>query len=301
MKVLITGATGLIGKEIVALCHKAGMSVNYLTTNKQKIVTTPNYKGYYWDPKTGEIDITCIDEVEVIINLAGATVSKRWTKRYKQEIIESRQNALQLLYNTLQQQNHQIRQLITASAIGLYQDSFQNYYGEQSLKYDTSFLSDVVQKWEHNATQFKTLGIDVAVLRIGLVLSIDGGAFPQIVKPIKYGFGAILGTGKQWQSWIHIEDLSKMFLYVLEEELEGVFNAVAPNPVSNKKMTKTIAEYLGKDLWMPNVPKIGMKLLLGEMHELLFASQRVCSEKIEERGFTFKYENIQPAIEDLLT
>ncbi len=300
MKVLITGGTGLIGREIVSLCHKEDIVVNYLTTSKEKIKNESNYKGFYWNPQKGEIDKEALKDVEVIINLAGATIAKRWTRSYRQEILESRVQALATLYKGLKETKHQVRQLISASAVGIYKDSFQNYCEEKDTIYGDDFLSEVVQQWEQSAFEFKTIGIEVAVLRIGLVLSPHGGVLPTIVKPIKYGLGAIFGTGKQWQSWIHIKDLAKMIMYVLHEELEGVYNAVAPNPVSNKKMTQLIAEYYNKQLWLPNIPKNTMRLLLGKMHILLFSSQRVCSEKIQERGFNYTFENLKPALIDLL-
>ncbi len=300
MKVLITGATGLIGQEIVALCHQSNIEVNYLTTSKNKISTIPNYSGYFWDPNEGEIDVRCFDDVEVIINLVGASVAKRWTSAYKKEILDSRVQTANLLFDTLKKHKHTVRHFISASAIGLYPDSFQKYYMEDSLDRDTGFLGEVVTQWENAAQQFESLGINVGLLRIGLVLSQKGGAFPKIAKPIKYGLGAFFGNGKQWQSWIHVKDLAKMFVFLMQEELSGVFNAVAPNPVSNKKLTKEIAKRYGKKIILPNVPRLTLKIFLGEMHVLLFSSQRVCSKRIAESGFGFQYDNIVSAIEDLI-
>ncbi len=301
MKVLITGATGLIGQEIVRLCHQSDIDVHYLTTSKNKLSTTSNYTGYFWNPKNGEIDVNCFEGVEVIINLVGASVAKRWTSAYKKEIINSRIVTANLLLETLKTKKHSVRQIISASAIGIYPDSFQNYYMEDSPERDTSFLGEVVTKWEDAVLQFKTIGIDVSLLRIGLVLSGHGGAFPKIAKPIQYGFGAFFGNGKQWQSWIHIQDLARMFMYVMHEELNGVFNAVAPNPVSNKKLTRAIAEKLDKKIVLPNVPRLTLKLFLGEMHILLFSSQRVCSNRISASGFGFRYDHIVSAIDDLIS
>ncbi len=301
MKVLITGATGLIGQEIVKLCHQSGIDVNYLTTSKNKLQDTANYRGYFWNPKQGEIDSGCLDNVEVIINLVGATVAKRWTSSYKKEIIESRTVTTRLLRETLQKRkNSTVRHIISASAIGIYPDSFQNYYMEDSPERDTGFLGEVVTKWENAVSEFKTLGVEVSILRIGLVLSEKGGAYPKIAKPIQYGFGAVFGDGKQWQSWIHLDDLSQMFMFVLKEELSGVFNAVAPNPVSNKKLTYTIADRLNKKIILPNVPRFALKLILGEMHVILFSSQRVCSKRILTSGFEFQHENIVSAIDSLV-
>ncbi len=300
MKVLITGATGLIGQEIVKLCHQSNIDVNYLTTSTSKIDSQPNYKGYFWDPKKRELDTECFDGVEVIINLVGATVAKRWTSSYKKEIIESRTNTASLVFESLKNTKHSIRHIISASAIGIYPDSFQNYYTEDETDQDSGFLGHVVIQWENAVLQFKTLGIDVSLLRIGLVLSVNGGAFPKIAKPIQMKLGACFGSGKQWQSWIHIYDLARMFLFILEEQLTGVFNAVAPNPVSNEKLTYIIAEKLNKKIIVPNVPRFVMKIILGEMHVILFSSQRVCSDKISNSGFVFGYENIRSAVDVLI-
>lgn len=300
MKVLITGATGLIGKEIVKLCLKNAIEVNYLTTSKSKINNKPNYQGFYWNPKDQIIDKNCFTGVDAIIHLAGATVSKRWTSTYKKEILSSRKETTQVLVNALRSTKHSVKQVVSASAIGVYPDSLTNYYDETFETKNTSFLSEVVNVWEHEVDAFSQLNITVSKVRIGLVLSNKGGALLEMVKPIKFGFGAAFGSGKQWQSWVHINDLAKLFLYVLNHKLQGVYNAVAPNPVSNQELTKTIATVLNKPLFLPNIPKFFMKLVLGDMHTLLFESQRVSSKKIEDAGFHFKFHHLQPALEDLL-
>ena len=158
----------------------------------------------------------------------------------------------------------------------------------------------MVKAWEKAVDGFSELDINVSKVRIGLVLAENGGALQEMVKPIKLGAGAAFGTGKQWQSWVHIHDLANLFLYVLQKNLSGVYNGVAPNPVSNQELTKTIATVLKKPLFLPNIPKFFMKLVLGEMHTILFDSQRVSSKKIEDKGFYFKYHHLEPALEDLL-
>ena len=300
MKVLITGATGLIGQHIVRLCHQASFDVNYLTTSKEKLSDSSNYRGFFWDPKNGDIDVACFEDVEVIFHLAGATVAKRWTSSYKKEIIESRTVSTNLLLASIKEIKHSVRHIVSASAIGIYPDSFQNYYVEDAPQRDTGFLGQVVTRWEEAVNQFEALDIKVSLLRIGLVLSKQGGAFPKIAGPIKYGLGAFFGNGKQWQSWIHINDLAQMFMFVMNEELTGVFNAVAPNPVSNKKLTCTIAHKMNKKIVLPGIPRLMLKLFLGDMHTLLYASQRVGSSRISSAGFEFEYDNIESAVEDLV-
>lgn len=301
MRVLITGATGLIGSSIVKRFQDQGISINYLTTNKSKVEKLENYKGFYWNPKLKEIDLACFENVTAIIHLAGASISKRWTTNYKKEIINSRKLGTQLLINSLKENTYSIKQIISASAIGIYPDSLVNYYEEDFNEInESSFLSEVVKIWEDTVDGFLELNIAVAKIRIGLVLSDKGGALQEMVKPIKFGFGAAFGHGKQWQSWIHKTDLANMFLFVLQKNLDGIYNGVAPNPVTNKELTKAIAKVLKKPLFLPNIPKFLMKFMLGEMHTLLFESQRVSSKKIEDKGFNFRYCQLEHALQDLL-
>lgn len=300
MRVLITGATGLIGKEIVKLCHAKKIAVNYLTTSQSKINNSDKIQGFYWNPKLKEIDLDCFKDVDAIIHLAGATVSKRWTSDYKKEIISSRKETTQLLVDSLKKHEHTVKQVVSASAIGVYPDSLIHYYDETFSAFDNSFLTKVVQIWEHEVDAFSSLGITVSKVRIGLVLSDKGGALKEMVKPIKLGVGAPFGDGRHWQSWIHINDLAQLFLYVVKNELPGIYNAVAPNPVTNQELTKTIAATLDASLFMPNIPRFLMKLVLGDMHTILFDSQRVSNKKIEDAGFYFEYHHLQPALQDLL-
>jgi uncharacterized protein (TIGR01777 family) len=300
MIVLITGATGVVGKEIVKLCLLKNIQVHYLTTDSSKLKQEENYKGFYWNPKQNEIDEACFKDVDAIIHLAGATISKRWTASYKKKILDSRVQVTKFLFESLKKQDHKVTEFIGASAIGLYPDSLTNYYDETYKGVSQSFLGDVIWQWESAMDSFSVLGINVAKIRIGLVLAKDGGALPQIIKPIRFGVGAPFGSGQHWQSWIHINDLARLFLFVLKHQLEGVYNGVAPNSVTNVEFTKTIAKTLNRPLILPNIPKNIMQLVLGEMHLLLFESQRVSSKKVEDLGFEFKYHHLQPALQDLI-
>lgn len=299
-KVLITGATGLVGKSIVQQCLAQSYSVNYLTTSKNKIEDKPNYKGFFWDPEAGEIDGKCLDGVDTIINLAGSTIAQRWTELAKQKILNSRLDSLKMLKLLLNNNVHSVKHIISASAIGIYPSSLTNYYDEDYAEVSSSFLGEVVQQWEQAADEFNELNISVSKIRIGLVLDNKEGALPQIVKPVKLGFGAAFGSGEQWQSWIHKDDLASIFMYVLKHKITGITNGVAPNPVTNLELTKAVADVEGKPLFLPNIPKIVMKIILGDMHILLFESQRVSSKKIEDHGFEFKYPNMKPSLVDLL-
>jgi hypothetical protein len=300
MKVLITGATGLVGTALTELLLQNGIKINYLTTSKNKIEHQPNYNGFYWSPESGVIDENCLIGVKTIIHLAGANIAKRWTSKYKQEIIESRVLSANLLFNALKNNPHQVKQFISASAIGIYPDSLKKYYAEDFTKFDDTFLSNVVVKWEESVNQMERLNINVCKLRIGLVLSTKGGALPEILKPINLGIGSAFGTGKQMQSWIHIHDLVNMFMFALQNNLQGVYNAVAPSPVTNYELNSAVAQILEKPFFMPNIPRFIMKLVLGEMHTLLFESQNVSNQKIITAGFDFQYKSINSALKQLL-
>ena len=281
MRVLITGATGLIGKKIVEKLHDDGVLVHYLTTSKRKISNNDLYKGFYWNPSSGEIDIACFEGVKTIVNLAGASIAKKWTASYKEMIINSRVDSIKLLFNTIKENNFKIEHFISTSAVGYYPDSLTQYYDESFISEDDSFIVDVVKRWEAAADDISTLGIPVAKVRIGLVLSRDGGALPKLMKPIQYFVGSALGSGKQWQPWIHISDLANMFIYIMEYQLEGVYNGVAPNAISNASLTKAIGKALGRPIWLPNVPTFMLKLMLGEMSQIVLIGHRISSKKIE--------------------
>ena len=300
MTILITGATGLVGQELVNLLLQNGYTIHYLSTSKSKLVSQNNYKGFFWNPKKSEIDTNALTGVEVIIHLAGASVAKKWTTAYKEEIIESRVLSTQLLYQTLQKNSHQVKQIISASAVGIYPDSLTDIYHETDLDIDVSFLGNVVKQWENEVSQFEKLEIIVSKIRIGIVLAKNGGALQEMAKPIKYGVGAAFGSGEQYQSWIHVQDLVAIFQFVMENQLVGVYNGVAPYPVTNSELTKAIAKTLGKPLFFPNIPKFVMKLILGEMHQILFSSQHVSCRKILDENFQFKFASLDKALNDLL-
>lgn len=301
LSILITGATGLVGNTLVAQCRNAGISVKYLTRSADQLRSEAGMEGFLWDPGKGTIDPACFEGVRWIVNLAGAPIAKRWTPNYKKAILQSRVQSLNTLYKGLEALgNHTVEHLVSASAIGIYPDSRTAFYSEGETSLDSGFLGETVQAWETAAFRFRELGVAVAALRIGLVLAKDGGALPQLARPVRFFAGAPLGSGKQWQSWIHVQDLADMFLRALEDRWEGPYNAVAPNPVTQKKLIRETASVLDRPLWLPPVPGAFLRIVLGEMAQVVLASQRVSSEKAQMEGFTFRYANLRPALEDLL-
>ncbi len=300
MKVLITGATGLIGTQLVSLLLQNGISVNYLTTSKNKIVNELNYNGFYWSPEQGIINENCLMGVDSIINLAGANISKRWTNSYKQEIIESRLLSSALLFKVLKSNPNQVKQIVSASGTSIYPNSDSIIYDENSTQVNPSFLGNVVIKWEESTDKFASLGLKVCKLRTGIVLSSKGGALVEMLKTIQLGLGSSFGSGKQIQSWIHIHDIAALYYFAINNDLDGVYNAISPNPVTNEELTFTIAKVLKKPLFMPNIPKFMMSLFLGEMHELLFENRNLSAKKIIDKGFVFKYKTIGEALKNIL-
>ncbi len=300
MKILITGATGLLGKELSSLLIANKISINYLSSSKTKIINKPNYQGFYWNPDEGKIDENCFIGVDAIIHLAGATIAKRWTNAYKQEIIESRVLSSNLLFNTLKKNPQQVQQIISASGTAIYPDSFDSVYSETETKITDGFLSNVVIKWEQSVDQFQLLNIKVCKVRTGIVYAKNGGALQEIIKPIKLGFGSSFGSGKQIQSWIHINDIVNIYCFLLKNNSTGVYNAVAPETISDENLTKLIAKILKKPLFMPNIPRFLMQLILGDMSELLFTNKNISSQKIISEGFEFQFPDIDSALNNIL-
>ena len=300
MKILITGATGLIGKKLTADLLSKGYSVNYLTTRKSKIKSSKQINGYYWDPEKDIIDLQCFKNVDTIINLAGSNIAKRWTNPNKLEILKSRIQSLILLRDSIVKNNLKIKKIISASAIGIYPSSYDRVYSENNNLISNNFLGMVVNEWELAVSSFNDLKIEIAIVRIGLVLSKDGGILSKSLLPIKLGFGSFFGSGNQWQSWIHIQDISNIFCHILKNDLVGIFNGVSPNPITNKDFTIKLAKFLNRPLLLPKIPKWLMSLVLGEMHIIIFESQNIACDRLNKTEFNFNFDNFDEAIVDLL-
>ena len=300
MKVLITGATGLIGSELVEVLLKNNHIVHFLTTSKSKIEERPNLKGFYWNPQEGKIDDNCLDGVDTIVHLAGASISKRWTNSYKQELIESRVLSANLLFNLIKKAPNKVQHFISASGTAIYPDSDTNVYDETASQIDNTFLGNVVVKWEESADQFNLLKIKVTKLRTGVVFSEKGGALIEMIKPIKMYVGSDFGNGKQLQSWIHLTDIANLYYFAIINQTEGIINAVAPNPITNHDLTKLIAKQLKRPLFLPNVPQFIMKLILGEMHILLFNNKNILPKRAQQLGFNFQFPTAKSAIENII-
>jgi uncharacterized protein len=293
-KILITGGTGLIGTRLSEILIDLGYDVAHLSRTPSK---DTHYKAFPWDPKSGTIDEAALTYADFIIHLAGASIGdEKWTDERKKEILNSRVWSTNLLHQKLKTLNHHVKGFICASAIGIYGDAGDRLVTEESLSGE-DFLSEVTQKWEQSAQTIGQLDIRTVIFRNGLVLSNRGGALPHLAKPVKLLAGAPLGTGRQYMSWIHIDDLCRLYVEAIEDiSLHGVYNAVAPHPVTNEEFTKTLAKVMHKPLVLPKVPAFGLKIMLGEMSKLLLTGQRVSAQKVLATGFSFEYTSLDKAL-----
>ena len=296
MKVLVTGATGFIGSALCEHLLNNGVEIHYLTTSKAKIESTVNYKGFYWNPEKNEIDSKCIEGVDYIVNLSGKSIGCRWNSKNKKEILESRINSSKALYKLLETNNHSVKKVISASAVGIYKNDVRKLQSEAETNFNSDFLGTVCKQWEAENEKFKSLGIETLIVRFGLVLSDKEGALPKFTKAIKNYVGSTFGTGDQWYSWIHIHDLVRIIDFGVKTETTGVINAVSPYPKTQKDFLATLSRTLERKILLPAIPSSLLKMVYGEMHHLLTDSQKISANKLLNLGFEFKYPLLKDAL-----
>ncbi|MCB9032455.1 MAG: TIGR01777 family protein [Chitinophagales bacterium] len=292
-KVLISGGTGLIGNYLQVTLKNLGYEVNILTRNPK----APN--AFYWNYQSNEIDMNCFEEVSCIIHLAGENIGdKRWTNQQKQLIIDSRVKSTQLLYNSIKNNNIAIEHFITASGLG--------YYGNTTTVVDETapigndFLAEVCQHWENAALQFSNIGTKVTIARLGIVMSKNGGVLPKLLASTKFHINTIFGDGNQYVSWIHIKDAVQIFAWLLQNQLEGIYNLCAPNPVSYNTLYRAINQKLNIVAMSIPIPKILLQTTLGEMSTMLLTSNNCSATKITNSGYNFEFETIEKCLANLL-
>ncbi|MCJ8165158.1 TIGR01777 family oxidoreductase [Pontibacter sp. E15-1] len=295
-KILITGGSGLVGMRLSEMLIDQGYEVSHLSRNPDKVST---YKTFRWDVKDGYIDENAITYADYIVHLAGASVAgEKWTDERKKEIVNSRVQSANLLYKSLKEMDHHVKGFISASAIGIYGDSGDQLMSEESATVADDFLAEVCEAWENAAWQMHELNLRTVILRMGIVLSTKGGALPQMARPVKLMAGAPLGSGKQYMSWVHLDDACRLYIRALEDtHYQGVYNVVAPHPVTNKEFMKELAEAMKRPLVLPKVPAFAINLMMGEMSEVVLAGQRVSANKVLQTGFTFEYNYLEEALE----
>ena len=295
--ILITGGSGLIARLVTDELLNQGYSVSHLS---RKPGNNPGIKTYLWDVYKGQIDENCLEGISTILHLAGENIAdKRWTDKRKKEIIDSRTKSIGLIYQLIKTRPNLVNTIISASAIGYYSDRGDELQTEDSPP-SNDFMAQCCIAWENAVDEGKALGLRILKFRTGVVLNKSEGALLEMGRPIKLGFGAPMGSGKQWIPWIHWQDVVGMYMHAIEKiNLSGVYNMVAPNPVTNKQFTKTLAKQLRRPVWPINVPSFVFKLLMGEMSTIVLGSTRVSAEKIENDGFKFKYPELIEALKEI--
>ncbi len=296
-QVVISGGSGLVGQ---ALLHHLPPSVERITilSRSAREHSDPRVQYSAWDPAKGTIDDEVLATADAIVNLAGANVGQRWTPAHKQAIINSRLDSTGLLVAAAQK-HPRIKVMVSASAIGHYVDSPD--VQSEDAPGDDSFISQVVQQWEGAWQPLIGSEVRACGLRIGLVLANEDGFFKKLKPVFKLGLGAALGNGKQLVSWIHIDDLARMFVHALtHNQVEGVYNAVAPQVLSNKAFSKEMAAAMNRPLFPINVPAFALKLAMGEMSQVALRSVGVTSKKILDTGFQWEHDSVTSAVQALM-
>ncbi len=301
--VTITGGTGMIGRKLTEILIQKGYHVIILTRNKLQGPAHPNTSFAYWDIKKKYIDEAAITGADYIIHLAGAGVmDKRWTASYKKEIVNSRIESSHLLLEKLKQYPNKVKAIISASAIGWYgADENNNHSFTEEAGSADDFLAQTCLLWEKTVDKAYLQKIRVVKLRTGIVLSNDGGALVSFKKSLKFGIVGIPGNGKQICSWIHVDDLCRMYIYAMENtDINGSYNAVAPNPVTLKQLILMLAKLLKKKFFIAvNAPAFVLKLILGQRAVEILKSTTVSCSKIKNAGFTFLYPSLEATLNEL--
>lgn len=297
--VLITGGTGLIGRSLCKTLTKSGYSISILSTSGKEVA---GCKTYPWNPAAGNIDSQAVAEADHIIHLAGANIgAQKWTAARKQEIVDSRVKSGELLFRTYQANSGRLKSFITASATGYYGGitTAKIYTEEDDPAGD--FLGETCRRWEETAGLFENAGIRTVKLRTGIVLDKNDGALARLLLPVKLFAGSALGSGRQYMAWIHPDDLCEMYLKaVADPGMTGAYNAAAPQFVTNKEFTRSLADVMHKPLWLPNIPAMILKAVFGEMSAIILEGSRVSADKIMKAGFSFRFPELKPALENIL-
>jgi len=301
VKVLITGGAGLVGQQLSRALLNNGYEVAILSSRKS-ISNNAEIPSYYWNIDQNEIDRDVLNSCECIIHLAGANIgAKRWTDQRKRQILGSRIKSAELIFDNLDQQNHQLKTFISASAIGYYGSVTSDRIFDETDSSAKDFLGKTCAQWEQAADRFEDIGVRVVKVRTGIVLSEQGGLLPRFSVPVKLGLAAAFGSGKQFMPWIHIKDLCNIYLCAIENsKITGAYNAVAPDHITNKDFNRKMARRLRRPFWLPNIPSSIIKLLFGELSVMLLNGSRVSPAKIISADYEFCFASFDEAIEDLI-
>lgn len=296
-KILITGGSGLVGDSLTRKLLDKGYKVSHLSRTEG--TDFPDVDGYLWNPKKGEIDDNAVKDVDFIVHLAGTNLaSGRWTEKRKKLLASSRIDTAHMLFDAVERQNTRLSGFISASGINYYGAVTSDHIFSEEDPAGDDFLGQLCIGWEAAADRFSSR-CRVVKLRTSMVLDKDEGALPELARPVSMGAGSPLGSGKQWTPWIHIDDISRMYLHTIENEVSGAFNAAAPQHMNNAEMTETLARVLKKPYWAPRVPSFAIRLVFGEMANILLHGSRASTDKIRESGFAFSHPELEGALNDL--
>lgn len=293
--VLISGATGMIGRKLSKQLKAQNYIVKELSREKSD-------QYFYWNPDRGEIDERALENVDAIIHLAGAPISKRWSIPYKVKLYDSRIESMKLLLKTAKKINQPIKTFICASGTNYYGTITTNEIFTEDHSMGEDYLAKLCGKIEEAANVFHDeIGSRVCIVRTSAVLSNEGGMIKELLPLAKSNILSPLGTGKQIVPWIHIDDIANIYIHLLENEnLNGAFNAVADEQITNKKFTKTFMKLKGKKIIMPKVPAFVLRIVLGEMSSILLKGSAISNEKIKSTGFEFKFKKLKPSLRNLI-
>ena len=296
MKLVVTGATGFIGTALCARLLEQGHTLTLFTRGSPRDAGTATKRWLHWTPGALREWGSALDGVDGVINLTGEPIAKKWTHATRRRIETSRIEGTNSLVQGIAKATSRPKFLISASAVGYYGPRGDEIVTEETPPGD-DFLSLVCRNWEEEATKAEPLGLRVVRLRTGIVLGSGGGALAKMVVPFKFFAGGPLGSGQQWMSWIQLEDHVRLMLEVIENtRASGAINATAPNPVRNKEFCQTLGKVLGRPCWAP-VPGLALRLVLGEMAEMLLTGQRVIPAAAQKLGFQFRYPNLKEALQ----
>lgn len=294
--ILITGGSGLVGRKLSRLLIEKGYKVIWLSRERYVKAEIPRYR---WDYRRNEIDKEAVEQADVIIHLAGSNLGEdSWTRQKKQSIVESRVQTAQLLLDTLKSMDKKIDAFISASAIGFYGvKTTDKIFTEEDASVESDFLSRTCRKWEDAAFRFQQeLDVRTVALRTAFVISKNSDAFHKMVLPTRFGLGAPIGSGNQYMSWIHIEDLCQLYLKAIEDtSMQGAYNAVAPEFINNDDFMHALAKVMRRPFFMPHVPAFFMRLIMGEAADMILGGSRISPQKIQDAGYEFQYDTSEKA------
>ncbi len=296
--ILITGGTGLVGKALSDKLIKAGHEIRFLSRNPKPII---NIKTFFWDVNKQEMDANALVGVDHIIHLAGAGIAeKRWTKQRKEEIISSRVDSVKLIAQHLKEKNVRLKSFVGASAIGIYGMETSDVIYTETDKGTSDFLAETCEQWEKAYDNVRLYTERIAIIRISMVLSKQGGALKKLVPLFRLGLGSAIGSGKQYMPWIHITDLVSIFQESLfKPNYNGIYNATATEHITNLVFSNQLAKSLSKPFFIPAIPAFVLKLVYGEMASILLTGSRVSNKKIIDNGFNFQYPSIQETLKEI--